>query len=122
MRYDYNPFVKSFDEIHPSDLEILFSVAEGWYVEYKQEDAGAVAKSVTAFANTYGGWLFFGIAEKSKDDAVAGAFPGIACEDADGVLQRIRQAVAAHAQPYPYFTVKALKGPVEAIGCRKADA
>lgn len=118
MRYDYNPFVKSFDEINPSDLEILFSVAEGWYVEYKQEvpNAGAVAKSVTAFANTYGGWLFFGIAEKSKDDAVAGAFPGIACEDADGVLQRIRQAVATHAQPSPYFTVKALKGPVEAIG------
>lgn len=90
MRYEYNPFDKSFDEIIPSDLAILFSVAEGWYVEYKQEvpNASAVAKSVTAFANTYGGWLFYGIAEKSKDDAVAGTFPGIACEDADGILQR----------------------------------
>ncbi|MBY5816592.1 ATP-binding protein [Rhizobium leguminosarum] len=118
MRYDYNPFDKSFDEINPSDLAILFSVAEGWYVEYKQEvpNASAIAKSVTAFANTYGGWLFYGIAEKSKDDAVAGTFPGIACEDADGVLQRIRQAVANHAQPSPYFRVKALMGPVEAIG------
>lgn len=118
MRYDYNPFDKYFDEVNPGDLEILFSVAEGWYVEYKQEvpNASAVAKSVTAFSNTYGGWLFYGIAEKSKDDAVAGAFPGIAYEDADGVLQRIRQAVANHAQPSPYFRVKALMGPVEAIG------
>lgn len=118
MRYDYNPFDKPFDDITPTDLSVLTAVAEGWYVEYKQEvpNAGAVAKSITAFSNTYGGWLFYGIAEKSKDDAVAGAFPGIACEDADGVLQRIRQAVANHAQPSPYFRVKALIGPVEAIG------
>lgn len=118
MRYDYNPFDMPFDEITPSDLEALFTVAEGWYVEYKQEvpNAGAVAKSVTAFANTYGGWLFYGIAEKSKEDAVAGTFPGIACEDADGFLQRIRQAVANQAQPSPYFRVRALMGPVAAIG------
>ncbi|MEN2978704.1 ATP-binding protein [Tistrella bauzanensis] len=118
MQYEYNPFNKIFDEITPNDLEILHSVAEGWYVEYKREasDATAIAKSVTAFANTYGGWLFYGIAEKSKDDAVAGAFPGIACKDADGILQRIRQAVANHAQPSPYFRSKALMGPVEAIG------
>ncbi|MCF1474117.1 ATP-binding protein [Agrobacterium vitis] len=118
MRYDYNPFQKSFDEIDPGDLAIVSSVAEGWYVEYKQEvpNASAIAKSVTAFANTYGGWLFFGIAEKSKDEAVAGTFPGIALADADGALQRIRQAVANHAQPSPYFRVKALMGPLEAIG------
>lgn len=118
MRYDYNPFDKSFEEITACDFEVLTSVAEGWYVEYKQEvpSASSVAKSITAFANTYGGWLFYGISEKSKDDAVAGTFPGIACEDADGVLQRIRQAVANHAQPSPYFRVRALNGPVEAIG------
>ncbi len=118
MRYDYSPFEKYFDEITTNDLKILSSVAEGWYVEYKQEvpNANAIAKSVTAFSNTYGGWLFYGIAEKSKDDAVAGAFPGIACEDADAALQRIRQAVANHAQPSPYFRVKALMGPLEAIG------
>lgn len=118
MQNDYNPFDTYFDEIKPEDLEILLSVSEGWYVEYKQQvpSASAVAKSITAFANTYGGWLFYGIAEKSKEDAVAGAFPGIPCEDADGVLQRIRQAVANHAQPSPYFRVKALMGPVKAIG------
>jgi len=118
MRYDYYPFDKTFDDIVSDDLAVLSTVAEGWYIEYKSEvpKASAVAKSVTAFANTYGGWLFYGVAEKSKDDPVAGAFPGIAREDADGALQRIRQAVANHTQPSPYFRVKSLVGPVDSIG------
>lgn len=118
MRYDYSPFDKVFDDIAPDDLAVLSAVAEGWYVEYKQEvpNASAVAKSVTAFANTYGGWLFYGVAEKSKDDPVAGTFPGIAREDADGALQRIRQAVANHTQPSPFFRIKSLVGPVDSIG------
>ncbi|MBZ9996587.1 helix-turn-helix domain-containing protein [Mesorhizobium sp. BH1-1-4] len=118
MRTDYNPFSKDFDDVSADDLSILSSVAEGWYVEYKREvpNAGAVAKSITAFANTYGGWVFYGVTEKSKDDAVAGAFPGIAKDEADAVLQRTRQSVANHCQPSPYFRSKALFGPVETIG------
>lgn len=118
MKYDYNPFGKDFDQLTSSDLSALLAVAEGWYVEYKREilNATAIAKSVTAFANTYGGWLFFGVAEKSKDEPVAGSFPGIANSEADGCLQKIRQAVAHQAQPSPFFRVKALSGPVEAIG------
>ncbi len=103
MQYDYNPFAKQFDDIQIQDIDILTSVAEGWYVEYKQEvpNPASITKTITAFANTYGGWAFYGVAEKSKDDPVAGAFPGIANEDADGMLQRIRQSVANHAQPTP---------------------
>lgn len=117
MRTDYNPFTKDFDEIRVDDLSILKTVVEGWYVEYKREvpNAGAVAKSITAFANTYGGWLFYGVAEKSKEEAVAGAFPGISRDQADGELQKIRQAVANHAQPSPYFQVKAIFGPSETL-------
>lgn len=118
MRYDYNPFGKDFDNITIEDISVLSSVAEGWYVEYKQEvpNASAVAKSITAFANTYGGWILYGVAEKSKEHPVAGSLPGIANEEADGCLQRIRQAVANQAQPAPYFRVKALFGPWEAMG------
>lgn len=118
MRTDYSPFSNDFDSISSEDLTSLRSVAEGWYIEYKREvpNASAIAKSITAFANTYGGWIFYGIDEKSKDDPVAGEFPGIPNEEADGVLQRIRQAVANHAQPSPYFRVKALFGPVEELG------
>lgn len=118
MKYDYNPFAKEFDDIQLEDMGILTSVAEGWYVEYKQEvpNPASIAKTITAFTNTYGGWAFYGVAEKSKDDPVAGAFPGIANEDADGMLQRIRQSVANHAQPTPYFRVKALHGPAASLG------
>ncbi|SEH31054.1 ATP-binding protein [Rhizobium sp. NFR12] len=118
MKYDYNPFASDFDSIAVEDLAVLFSVAEGWYVEYKREvpNAGAIAKSMTAFANTYGGWIFYGVNERSKEDPVAGSLPGIANEEADGCLQRIRQAVANHAQPAPYFRAKALFGPLETMG------
>ncbi|WP_395517748.1 AlbA family DNA-binding domain-containing protein [Pseudorhizobium flavum] len=118
MRYDYNPFDKDFEQITSTDLGILTSVAEGWYVEYKREvpNASAIAKSVTAFANTYGGWLFYGITEDSKDNPVAGSSLGIPSDEADGALQRIRQAVANHSQPSPYFRAKALFGPIEELG------
>lgn len=118
MNYDYNPFGKTFDSISIDDLSVLSSVTEGWYVEYKQEvpNAGSIAKSITAFSNTYGGWIFYGVCEKSKEDPVAGSMPGIANDEADGFLQRIRQAVANHAQPAPYFRVRALFGPLEAMG------
>ena len=118
MRHDFNPFSKSIVDIVPADLAVLRGVAEGWYVEYKREvsNAGAVAKSISAFANTYGGWIFYGIAEKSKDDAVAGEFPGIPRQEADALLQRIRQSAANHIQPTPYFEAKALFGPEPGIG------
>jgi len=42
-------------------LEILKEKYEGWYVEYKRQlpKNSAIAKSVTSFSNTYGGWLFY---------------------------------------------------------------
>lgn len=117
LRYDYNPFDKPFDALTTSDLGALRSVPEGWYVEYKREavNANSVAKSITALANTFGGWVFYGVTEATKDNPVAGSFPGIPSNEADAVLQRIRQAVANHAQPSPFYQAKALKGPVQAL-------
>jgi Putative DNA-binding domain len=114
----YNPFDCEFDGVVPDDLKALKTVREGWCVEYKREvpNASAIAKSITAFANTYGGWVFYGISEKSKEDSVAGEFPGILIEDADAFLQRIRQAVANHSQPTPYFNIKLLNGPIDSLG------
>lgn len=56
----YSPFDKSIRDLEASDLAILKIVHEGWYVEYKSElvKAPALAKALSAFANTYGGWLF----------------------------------------------------------------
>ena len=64
----YSPFDKSITDLQPSDLAVLKFVSEGWYVDYKRDliDSGGMAKALSAFANTYGGWLFFGVSELSK--------------------------------------------------------
>ena len=99
----YTPFEKELSQIEAADLAALRTVSEGWYIEYKGElsKAAAMAKSVSAFANTYGGWVFYGIEEKSKDEAVAGAFPGFPVAEADAALQRLRQAIATQVAPSP---------------------
>lgn len=113
----YNPFDKGIDELTADDLITLRTVREGWYVEYKQElsKADAIAKSISALANTYGGWFFYGIAEESKENSVAGEFIGIDRSEVDAALQRIRQAVAGMLNPDCRYEAKALHGPSEAI-------
>jgi hypothetical protein len=114
----YSPFGRPITALASADLANLFQTAEGWYVEYKQEcpNAAAVAKSVSAFGNTYGGWLFLGVQELSKEHPVAGAFPGIARDDVDATLQRLRKAVADHLNPTPHFETRVLWGPEEQVG------
>ena len=114
----YSPFDKSIDDLQPADLAILKNVSEGWYVEYKSEmiNASALAKAVSAFANTFGGWLFLGVKEQGKDGSGAGAFPGIPKKDVDGVLQRLRHSAAQHLNPTPTFQTKVLSGPCDETG------
>lgn len=98
----YDPFSgKDFESLNSLDLAVLTEVSEGWYVEYKRETSrpDAIAKSISALANTYGGWLFYGIDEKSKVEAVAGSFPGIATKELEASLSRIRHAVAQLVSP-----------------------
>lgn len=114
----YSPFDKPFTDISAEDLVALTDAAEGWYIEYKREvpKADAIAKSISAFANTYGGWLFYGVDEKSKAEPVAGSFPGIDRADVDPSLQRMRQAVATLLNPEAHFDARVLWGPCDAIG------
>ena len=114
----YSPFDKAINDLQSADLAILKSVSEGWYVEYKSEmiNASALAKAVSAFANTYGGWLFLGVKEQGKDNPVAGTFPGMPEKEVDGVLQRLRQSAAEHLNPTPTFQTKVLRGPCVEIG------
>src|SRR5258706_7422654 len=114
---EYSPFEKNLDALETADLAALRNAVEGWYIEYKREavDAKSIAKSVSAFANTYGGWLFYGVCEKAREDSVAGSFPGLSKSDVDVVLQRLRNATAMYLNPSPHFDLKVLCGPCEAI-------
>lgn len=114
----YSPFDKPLDNLQPLDLAALRDTREGWHVEYKSElvPARSLAKSLSAFANTYGGWLFLGVKEESKDNAVAGSFPGIHSSNLDLLLQRLRHSIAEHVNPPPLFNSQVLRGPCHAIG------
>jgi len=109
----YTPFDKKFADICSEDLENLKNVHEGWYVDYKGSDISskAYAKAIAAMANTYGGWIFVGIQEESKDNNVAGSFPGIAPDQIDIVSQKIRQSVKEHLNPTPFFELRVIESP-----------
>lgn len=114
----YSPFNKALCDLQTADLSALKQTSEGWYVEYKRQmpKAVAVAKSLSAFANTYGGWLFVGVEETSKEKPVAGAFPGVPKEDIDAALQLMRKSAADLLNPSPHFDTKILLGPDSELG------
>ncbi|MFJ9993161.1 helix-turn-helix domain-containing protein [Pseudomonas putida] len=118
----FNPFEKDIDALSSPDLLKLKSVTEGWYVEYKREipKSDSIAKSISALANSYGGWLFYGIEEESKQNSVAGRFLGIPTSEVDAALQRIRLAVANGMNPACHFEVIAIYGPCDII-CLPAE-
>lgn len=114
----FTPFSVELSELKAIDLKALEQTPEGWYIEYKSEisKSSSIAKTVSAFANTYGGWVFYGVEEKSKEESVAGSFPGIARSESEAALQRIRQACGSAINPTPHFEVKILWGPEPEIG------
>lgn len=114
----YSPFSKGLRELDPDDLSVLTNTSEGWYVEYKRElpNANSIAKSISAFSNTYGGWLFYGVQEQSQGEPVAFSFPGISLTDLEPSLHRIRQAISTLVAPSPHFEARILHGPCPSIG------
>ena len=117
MQSQYSPFDKDIDNLKSKDLSVLKSVSEGWYVEYKREliSTKAMAKALSAFANTYGGWLFVGIDEAKNGEPVAGDFVGIPQNSVDDLLQKLRQSASSLLNPIPYFRTKVIPGPCPTI-------
>ena len=118
MASSFNPFNKSLSDIQVDDLQVLTSTSEGWYVEYKSRAIKpvAIAKSLTSFANQYGGYLIFGVSESGDKSLTAGAFPGIPDVDVPTLLTHIRDSSASHSNPTVYFEQIVLAGPCSNIG------
>ena len=113
----YRPFADHLDEVAPEDLARLKDVHEGWYVEYKQELIGnrELAKSLSSFANQYGGWLFLGVEEDTVNNVAAG-FPGIPDTELQVALDSIRNAAKDLLQPSPFYNVRVFRGAINEIG------
>ncbi|HVY23909.1 MAG TPA: ATP-binding protein [Steroidobacteraceae bacterium] len=101
----FHLFNKPLELIDSSDLVVLKDVAEGWYVEYKREpiSASEIGKSLSAFANHFGGWLIFGV---DAPDRIPSAFPGLDLKDSRLVFDRLRDAASHHVNPVVTFETK----------------
>ena len=113
----FTPFNKEHGDISAGDLESLREVSEGWYVEYKSQlpSTRGLAKSLSSFANQYGGWLFLGVGE-APTSQTAGTFPGIDNEELPEVLESLRNAAKDIVRPQLAYQHHVLEGPVDTIG------
>jgi hypothetical protein len=114
MDIRFDPFsVTRITDLTATHLGALREVSEGWYIEYKSEipSARSIAKSISAFANHFGGWLFYGVRER---DLKAAGFPGV--ENPDAQLSVIRNAAAHQVSPVPYFETHVIAGPSVELG------
>jgi hypothetical protein len=102
----YNPFNKPINDLTAQDLEILIQkeVAEGYSVEYKREfqPNQKTAKSISSFANTYGGWYFVGI-ESNKNKNTASRINGISLKDVQDPADKLREIIKSSIDPTPIF-------------------
>ena len=113
----YTPFDKELDKLSAEDLGSLREVREDWYVEYKSQlpSTRDLAKSLSSFANQYGGWLFLGV-DETPDSLTAGAFPGIENEKLPKVLESLRNAAKDIVRPQVDYQYQVLEGTVETMG------
>lgn len=112
----YNPFENELFELEESDLETLIQneIGEGWYIEYKREipikssklDNLKISKSIAAFANTKGGWIFWGIDCDNKNKPTE--IKGIDISGYSNFEDTISQIINSNIDPNPYYTFRAI--------------
>lgn len=105
-------FERDINSIDSSDLDDLKRLEEGWFVEFKSTppESAKIARSISSFANTYGGILLFGIVEEQKTRKLK-SIDGFTLDKAEQLVVTIRQSVQAHVTPSPYFESKIIKIP-----------
>lgn len=108
---DYNPFNKEISCLRKSDLNklIVEEVAEGWYVEYKEEFPASkkIGHSIASFSNSEGGWYVVGV--KANQDNVAESIIGFDITNIRSPKDKIRDIIKNHISPIPFFESKLIK-------------
>ena len=96
---------------------MLKETHEGWYVEYKSEfmKERELAKSLSSFANQFGGWIFFGVTNDSNS-LLPKQFLGIGESNLSQGLQRLRNASKDLLNPSVHYDYKVFQGPIESLG------
>ncbi len=115
--YDMNagifPFNKSVKSVTAEDILDLRQdeVKESWNIDFKlvMTDTKKIAKQISAFANSIGGYLIIGIAEKKGKDAVFGDIIGLTPEKVEAHERSFREAAAQISPPVDY-EIHSVKG------------
>lgn len=100
----YNPFDKAVGSALSADeLQQLIkdSVAEGYYVEYKEvfPSNEKIGRSIASFANSYGGWYIVGV--KTDSHNVASEICGFSLADFPDPISKVREITKSHIDPVP---------------------
>lgn len=105
------------EEIDSSFLADLKEMHEGWYLEYKSEPITVrkIGKSLSSFANQYGGWIIFGVIE-NPDTLKAERFPGLTEEDLNLVKKGLMEAARDFLEPDPFYECREFEGPIDDLG------
>ena len=113
---DYSPFSAPLAQAPSWELKGFYSISEGWHVEYKSRPLSPKdsAKSLSSFANQYGGWLLFGVVE-NKRDLTAQEFPGLSEEQVSNVVRTLRDASRDCVNPEVYYEHRVFNGPIKEI-------
>jgi hypothetical protein len=107
----YNPFNKDISELDRSDLQLLIDneIAEGWYIEYKSKvpetssgklDNLKIVKSLSSFANTKGGWIFWGV---ECDKNAATKIVGFDISSYDNFQDQVSRIISSNVNPLPIY-------------------
>lgn len=112
----YSPFDKDIDQLELSDLQKLIDekISENWFIEYKSRipitgnslDGIKIAKSVSSFANTKGGWIFWGI-ECSGNEPTA--IIGVDLSGYERFQDDVSRVITSNINPVPVFHFKEIK-------------
>jgi hypothetical protein len=115
----YNPFKnKQLVELTHDDIFSLLEseIGEGWYIEYKQDvpklgsnklDTIKIAKSISSFANTKGGWIFWGISCDNKNKPIA--IDGICLTAYPDFDDQVAKIINSNISPQPFYHFKRIE-------------
>lgn len=88
------------------------NISEGWFIEYKEQfpKNEKIAKSISSFANSEGGWYIVGIKEKENQSGPT-EIVGIDLEKNRKPADRVTNVVKDSVSPIPYFDTQIISIP-----------
>ncbi len=104
-------------DMSPGDLDRMLELDESLFVEHKgdlgDESNYGLAKAISAFANTLGGWLLLGVANgKPHGSTATWASRG----DGPTLVDSVRDRLRGEVDPLPAFEARVIDHPEGPVG------